>query len=311
MFVLAGSLAAACGGGPTSPAPPVAVTLQRVTITGLPEAFAVEEKAQLAASATYSDGRTETVTSRVTWSATSSACSIGTGGLLSAVAEGDCGVEAALDGVKAAASVMVGPSKFFTISGVVRERFGPGSPGIPGSVTIINGEQAGRRVATNADGTFSIPGVPRATLQLRAEAGGFESNTTDVAPASPSAQFMLEPEMAVVERRFVPLPSWDEAMYQTLEMRVTVTHRGVLTLRLSSNQQHCEISYASVFYAQVYKPDRNGIRPLDVAVCPPGPSVEERTLLLDPGSYTIYVGVMNSLSGSASPYRDVYLRYPR
>src|SRR5687768_288759 len=106
-FVL---VTAGCGdtSGP-SPTAPTPITLQAFSMSGFPAEFAVGETAQLAARATYSDGRSEDVTARAAWSASSPACVVDATGLLLAAAEGDCSVEAGLEGANASASGRIGP----------------------------------------------------------------------------------------------------------------------------------------------------------------------------------------------------------
>lgn len=114
-----------------------------------------------------------------------------------AVAEGECAVEASFEGYRASATRRVDPSKLFSISGVVREKWGDGEPPILAAVRLMSGAQAGRSVSAAADGTFSFAAVPKELIAIRAEADSFESSTHDVSPQSPAAVFKLR---AVVSR---------------------------------------------------------------------------------------------------------------
>lgn len=306
-YVLA-LLTVACDSGVGGPSPtsPTPAALQTIAITGLPPAFAVEEAARLSASGRYSDGTTADVTAQVRWSTLSAACVIDQSGMLTAMAAETCEVEAALGDVAGRTSVQITSSKVFTISGVIRERWGPQSPGMRGTITIVSGERAGHRVMTEADGSFSIAGVPKGSVQVVAAAEDFEPLTMTVSPPRATAEFMMEPVLIEERYRYIPVFSdpWNHAEY----IPFTITHGGPLTVQLSSNQQQCEISYAGVFDASWQNPDGSRSA-LSICVYGPGTHTEELTELASAGQYVLRVH-MKGYSPGTTQWREVRLRYP-
>ena len=208
------------------------------------------------------------------------------------------------------------PSDKFTVSGAVRERWGVGTPGIQSSVTVVSGAHAGRRITTNIDGTFALTRVPKESIQIRAEAAGFEPLTVDVSPDRPSVELMVEPIMVEDERSLeIEAPPRSNEFfvlsYQNVDIPFTTGRRGPVTVRLSSNQPSCEVSYGGVYGASIQKAD--GTR-LQVAVCPGSPNVAvltaEKTEPMAPGKYVLQVHMMN-VYWVPGQLRKVLLRYPR
>jgi hypothetical protein len=302
-------LAAACESGvtplpaPTSPAP---VSLQTLSISGIPAALAVDETAQLAANGAYSDGHTADVTAQVRWATRSLACLIDAAGTLRGIIEADCEIEASLDDVKASASIRIGPSNTFTITGTVRERWAPKSAGMAGTVTILSGDRAGQRVTTGADGTFTIAGVPKATVQLIATADGFDSVTTTVSPARASTEFMMEPVMVSHNGRFVYRADLDSFDRQFVRIEFRVSHQGPVTIRLVSDQEQCEVSYQGVYGASLRRSDGTRLWSLG---CPEEGVPESRTQIVPPGDYSILIGAMNGPL-DRWPLRAYFVSYP-
>jgi hypothetical protein len=300
-------LAAACDAGVATPVPtsPAAVTLQALSIDRFPSEFAVDAKAQLQARGAYSDGHTADVTGQVRWATLSLACLIDTAGMLTAMAEGDCDVEASLGDVKATSSVRVGASNIFTVSGVVRERWGRRSPGIRGTVTIVTGTRSGQRVTTEADGTFSLTGLPKGIVQIEAVADSYEPITVSVSPSRPTAEFMLEPVMERYARDFAnPV---ETLLNNWTTIRLHLSRRGPVTLRLTSNRQQCEVSYFTVFSARLVTGSGDAISP-----CYGEFAVESREIV-DPGEHVIsvFTSWLGSVSGGVPTQRDLVVTYPR
>ena len=298
--------AAACGAdAPTAPAP---VTLRALAITGMPASFWAEERVALAAQATYSDGRTENATGRVRWATRTLSCLVDAAGVLTGASEGDCTVEASLDGVTAAASVRVGAARFFSLTGRVREEFGIGQPvmaRVP--VVVVNGPKAGHRVETDAAGVFTIGELPREPVQIRLQADGYAPVTLTAAPGTPPLDVMVSPVIHIEERSF---PETGPEMWRQVDFPFTVWRRGPFVLRLTADYQQCEVSYSTVFSAALW---RSGVQL--VGLCPywnrsgaePPALVEDRRIL-DPGDYVVRVGYSPAFIGGN---RRMYLSYPR
>lgn len=300
-------LAAACGANPpTTPAP---VTLRSLSITGMPSSFWAEERVQLGAQAVYSDGRTDSATERVRWVTRTLACIVDSAGMLTATSEGDCTVEASLEGVTATASVRVGAARFFTVSGRVREEFGIGQPAMTGApVVVVSGAKAGQRVETNTAGMFTVANLPREPVQLRIEPEGYAPISMTAAPGSPPLDVLVSPQLVVDERSFPIAGSWRSTV---VEIPFTVRHRGPFVLRLTANTQQCEVSYQTVFEVQLLQ---SGVRV--VSLCPnwnligmQPPALAEDRRILEPGDYMVRVFSANWCCSGED--RRMYLSYPR
>lgn len=300
-------LAAACGSDPpTTPAP---VTLRSLSITGMPSGFWAEERVQLGAQATYSDGRTDNATERVRWATRTLACIIDSAGMLTGTSEGDCTVEASLEGVTTTASVRVGAARFFTVSGRVREEFGIGQPAMARApVVVVSGAKAGHRVETDSAGMFTITNLPRESVQLRIEPDGYAPVSVTAAPGSPALDVLVPPQLVVDERSF---PITGSGSSTVVEIPFTVRHRGPFVLRLTANTQQCEVSYTTVFEAWLL---RSGVRL--VSLCPnwnrtgmQPPALAEDRRILEPGDYLVRAFSSNWCCSGED--RRMYLSYPR
>jgi uncharacterized protein YjdB len=95
-----------CGGGGSS-----TPTLSSIAVTPANPALAVGDTQQLAATGTYSDGHTASLTSTVTWSSSaSSVATVSSSGLVTSVAIGTATISASTGGVSAGTGVTVNPA---------------------------------------------------------------------------------------------------------------------------------------------------------------------------------------------------------
>lgn len=289
---------------PTTPVSPTPVTLQTLTIAGIPAELAVEESVQLSAHAVYSDGRNSNVTSQVRWASLSLACLVDASGMLTALAAELCEVEATLEGRTAAASLRISHANVFTISGTVRERWAPRSPGMQATVTVTSGARAGDRIVTNADGTFVIARVPKETVELTATADGFEDRSVTVTPSRPTAELMMESNTTSREGTFVYIPLHPD-FYQEVTFAFRATEYGPVTVQLSSYSGNCEVSHHTAFYAFLTRQDGSVL--WSEAMCDGVPV--NHTQIVPAGDYRVTVRIVNDMRSDQPP--RYFVSYPQ
>lgn len=305
LCVVLGTLTATvgCGSTPTAPAEVSnAATIRALAVTGLPADFSVGETAQLRAQATWSDGRTEDVTSRARWHSRTLACIVTPAAVVTALETGSCSVGATFDAASATADVTIGASRTFTISGVVREQYGFREPPIPGAtVTIAAGSQSGRTVTTDESGRYTLAGVPRERVVLRVEATDFESRSKDVTPDAPLLDIFLPPLTSTL--------FWDsrrQPEVRSLVIPFRVTHAGPATLTVFASSFTC--GTYETYWAGV-KPRNSDKSVLGSFACRPGiPEIVSAPL--EPGEYDFIVGLL--FPGADPPnYKTAELKHPR
>lgn len=135
-----------------------------------------------------------------------------------AVAEGECAVEASFEGYRASATLR--SLEAFLDLGCRPGEVGRWRTAHSCGGSIDERAQAGRSVSAAADGTFSFAAVPKELIAIRAEADSFESSTHDVSPQSPAAVFKLR---AVVSRltRLRDPPAADDSIFLIEHDRLT------------------------------------------------------------------------------------------
>ncbi len=150
---------------PTTPAP----TLTSVAVTGLSGAVTPGQTAQLAASASYSDGTTQTVTQQATWeSGNPSVATVTPAGLVSFVALGDADVRATYRSVVGTTrvSVSAAPVRRFPLAGTLTDL--DNDRGVEGvRVEVTDGADAGRTATTDVTGAFALANLAEGTFSVR------------------------------------------------------------------------------------------------------------------------------------------------
>lgn len=294
-------LAAPSCGGSSSPAAPAAVarSVQTVTISGLPSELTVGTVVPLRALATYTDRLSEDVTSAARWSSRSLTCVVTTAGVVTALEVGSCSVSAAYGGASGDANVSVAPSRTFTISGVVREKYVVREPAIAlATVTLTTGAQAGRRVTADALGRYVFEGVPIEPVRVRADATGFEPATEEASAERPTFDFFLVPPTESIR--------WNSTTDVPGVIPFRVTHRGPANLTVWSEVSEC--GTYETFGAYVMRPA--GPQEFLVAGSPCRPGVETtRTVVLDPGEYRLTAFMM--FQDSRPRKARIELTYPK
>ena len=174
-----------CDKNPTSPAPPptpvpATSTLVRIMIAG---AGSVEPggSAQLSATAIKSDGSSEDVTSRTTWSSTNGGVvTVNSEGLLNGRARGESLVFGRYQTRSASLPVLVLPKDTFRLTGTVSDS-GVGLAGA--TVMVIAGVGEGLTATTDGAGKFAFYGVA-GTVRLHAKKDGYLNQIDEIQVAA-------------------------------------------------------------------------------------------------------------------------------
>jgi len=155
---------------PTTPTTPTPVpTLTSVAVTGLSGAVTPGQTAQLAASASFSDGTTQTVTQQATWdSANPAVATVTSTGLVSFVALGEADVRATYRSVVGTTrvSVSAAPVRRFPLAGTLTDI--DNNRGVENvRVEVTDGADAGRTATTDVTGGFSLGELAEGTFSVR------------------------------------------------------------------------------------------------------------------------------------------------
>src|SRR4051794_17085981 len=191
LVLLAAAWTSGCGGGkstPTTPTPATTSTspspppsaITRVTIVGNVTLSAIGETSQLTATATFNDNSTTDVTSLGSWQVIDArVITVSPGGILSATGLGATWIAFSYQSKSATQQVTVTPSGTFVIAGRVRE---PGLSGLP-NVEVVD-TISHRSTTTDADGLFSLPGLPQLRAHLTVQKEEYEPIEVDVTEAN-------------------------------------------------------------------------------------------------------------------------------
>jgi hypothetical protein len=154
---------------PTSPTTPTpVVTLTGVAVTGLSGAAIPGETAQLVATASFSDGTTQTVTQQASWDSANTAVATVAGGLVRFVALGEADIRATYQSVVGTTRVTVSaaPVRRFTLAGTLTDA--DNNRGVENvRIDITDGADAGRSATTDVNGAFAIADLAEGTFSVR------------------------------------------------------------------------------------------------------------------------------------------------
>lgn len=185
---LAAVLAQGCGssGGSTPPGPSPTPTVTSVSVSGAGSP-AVGDTYQFTATATFSDGSTQTVTGQVTWESTNTAIvTITAGGLATFLAQGDADIRATYRSSSGASvsgtshvTVASKTTPRYTLAGTVADSInGQLLPGV--TARILDGPDANRTTVTDAGGRFSMSNVAAGTLLVQFTHPSYETKSLTV-----------------------------------------------------------------------------------------------------------------------------------
>jgi len=199
------SVIGACGDHPTAPdsgSGPGRKTVSRLRVSG-PSSVAPGTTAQFTATADYTDGSTEDVTTSVLWGSSSPSTLLAPQfgfGTATARARGESVLTATYQVTSPGLQVLVLEPGTFKISGSVTES---GSPVLRGAtVEVTDGIGAGLKTGTNASGRYALYGVA-GNIRLRVSALGYVSTIREMVVGNSEAvsDFNMAPEASPVDLR--------------------------------------------------------------------------------------------------------------
>lgn len=171
---------AACGSQSTPTAP---ATVASVAVTGT--APGVGASASFSATATLSDGTTQTVTSQATWASSNPSVATVNAGTVSGLAPGEADITATYQNVtgRAHATIVSAVKATYTLTGTVIDGT---SGGVLPNIDIQASDSAGKTLSTKSGsaGTYTIGGLAAGTVGVTAAATSYQSATQTVALSS-------------------------------------------------------------------------------------------------------------------------------
>jgi hypothetical protein len=180
------------GGGSTGPTPtPATVTGVSVSGGGSP---VVGDTVQFTATATFSDGTTQTVTGQVTWESSNTAIvTITSGGLATFLAQGDAEIKATyrsssgttMSGASRVTVASKAPSRYKLTGTVSDSTSGNMLSGV--NARILDGPDANRTAVTDATGRFSMPDVTAGSFLVQFTRSDYETRSIPVAMSGDTA----------------------------------------------------------------------------------------------------------------------------
>jgi hypothetical protein len=162
----------------------------------------VGNTASFAATATFSDGTTLTVTTSAMWTSSNAAiASVSSSGVVTALAAGDVDIAATYQAIAGRQHVTILPAgpKTFRINGTLRDA---SSSSVLGRVTVAAEDSAFARYTAVSDetGAYVFSGFPPGRASLTVDTDGFEP-TTQVTTLSSDTRIDF-----VLQRRPAPVP---------------------------------------------------------------------------------------------------------
>lgn len=180
---------AACGGGANSPAAPSSPALQSISVSPQSGTVAAGLTQQYSATAHYSDGSSNPMSS-VTWTTSdSSVATINSAGLMTAVKQGSVTISAASQGVTGSTPATVGPPNLVsiavspqdpTIPALLAQQFAATGTYTDGSTQALNSATWTSETSTVATISNSglATGVAAGTATIQATSGSISGSTT-------------------------------------------------------------------------------------------------------------------------------------
>lgn len=165
---------------PSRPSPPA---LRELVITGPPQ-VAPGTTAQFTATARYSDGSSEDVTSRVSWRSSKPNVLQISNGTAQGISRGEAAITVLLTRASKSTSVIVLEFGLYRLAGRLSESGGR----VAGAqVEVISGTGTGLQTTSDVNGSYALYGVA-GPIRLRLSAVGFEERLQDVTVSSHTQQ---------------------------------------------------------------------------------------------------------------------------
>ena len=179
---------------PTQPTTPAA-TVSSVAVTGV--APGVGATAQFSATATFSDGTTQVVTTQASWASSNTAvASTNSSGVVSGLAPGEADITATYQNASGKTHVAVtgAATPAYTITGTVTDGT---SGGVLPNIDVQATDSAGKNLATKTGsaGTYTIGGLAAGTVTLTASGVSYQAMTRSVTLTSDTRVDMVLPRV--------------------------------------------------------------------------------------------------------------------
>lgn len=260
---IAAVLASGCGssggappGGPT----PVPVTVTAVTVTGGGSPV-VGDTVQFTATATFSDGTTQTVTGQATWeSANQAIVTIASGGLATFLGSGDVDIRATYRSVSGSSRVTVvnkAPARY-TLSGLVTDATnGNVLPGV--NARIVDGPDANRSAVTDAAGMFTISNVNAGSFLVQFTRSDYETRSIPVAlNADAAVTVQITAQQASVTRFYGTYNTALTIHQQTCDFPFSVGPNGTFKIEGNTSGSSMTITIVERGTTRTYSGSING-----------------------------------------------------
>ncbi len=232
--IAAGLLCSACSGG-SQPTPVPTVT--GVSVTGAASSPAPGDTAQLSATASFSDGTTQTVTSQAAWATTNaSVATVSSSGLATFLSAGDADLKATYRGTTGTSHVTVRPTgpPRFQLSGIIMES-GTTHLLTGVTVTVADGPDAGRSTLSDANGAYTLTGLTAGPFTLRLTRTDFEAQTVPVSLTADATLNLTMNLIANVSGFFGTYNTNLTILQQSCDFPFTVGPTGTINLNGQSN----------------------------------------------------------------------------
>ncbi len=233
--IAAALLCSACSGGSQPTPPPPTVT--GVSVTGAASSPAPGDTAQLSATASFSDGTTQAVTSQAAWATTNaSVATVSSSGLATFLSAGEADLKATYRGTTGTSHVTVSPKgpPRFQLSGIIMES-GTTHLLTGVTVTVADGPDAGRSTLSDSNGAYTLTNITAGSFTLRLTRTDFEPQTI---PVSLTADATLNLTMTLgvnVSGFFGTYNTTLTVAQQSCDFPFTVGPTGTINLNGQSN----------------------------------------------------------------------------
>jgi hypothetical protein len=171
---------AGCGGTPVAPPPPPP-TITGVSLAGITDPAVAGQTVQLEATATFSDGTTQKVTSQASWTSSSDAvATVSSTGMVTFVSAGEVDLRATYRATTGTTHVTVVPIIVrYALDGVVSDA--ANKRGVQNArVEILDGPNAGRSTQTDGTGAYRIADIAAGRITIRVTHPSFETSERSV-----------------------------------------------------------------------------------------------------------------------------------
>jgi hypothetical protein len=151
-------------------------------VAGAAAAPTVGDTAQLSATAAFSDGTSQAVTSQATWeTSNATVATVPSSGFATFLAVGEADLNETFRGMSATTRVTVAAKTLprFQLNGTINES-GTTHPIAGATVTVVDGPDAGRSAVTDAGGAYTLANLTTGSFNLRATRTDYETQTIAV-----------------------------------------------------------------------------------------------------------------------------------